>query len=247
VTVCSEPATGNYSEEQKSPGHSSSTIGGSSFQQRTPPGGNSSSLSVGDMEADSNGGSTRNPVTSSMDDRIVGIVAGTLAAFGLLLIGVVVFCIVCRRRRFAAAKKSAAGKVPVNRPNYAAAISGRLSNDVILTSSGRKTSNGGNAYSNSTAYGAAVTSLLQQQQLPGIDDGYDDDDIIKVAPPAPVCENGIGGYDTYNHLGDVVGLQPRRPLPDVPRLPVDLGGSQQADLIFEHRAIIHGYELKLCN
>lgn len=178
-----------------------------------------------------------------MDDRIVGIVAGTLAAFGLLLIGVVVFCIVCRRRRFAANKKSAGGKVPANRPNYAAAISGRLGNDVILTSSGRKTSNGGNAYSNSTAYGAAVTSLLQQQQLPGIDDGYDDDEVIKVAPPAAVCENGIGGYDAYNHPNDVLGLQPRRPLPDVPRLPVDVGGLLHAAFITIYSNNHSGYRL----
>lgn len=219
-----EPATGNYSEEPLSAGHTSTLPGRSNMEQSGTRVGNSSTLlSPGDGELDSAGDSTRNPVSTSFDDRVVGIVAGSLAAVALLFAGVVIFCIVCRRRRYADDKKASNSKVPVARPIYSAAIPGRLGNDIIVTSSGRKMSNGGQSYSDTTAFGSAITSLLQQQ-LPSIDPIYDDDDVIKVAPLTVACENGVGVYDVYNQTNDIMGLQPRRPLPDVPRIPADLTG-----------------------
>jgi len=225
----SELATGNITEEPLTLGHTPTGLTGESSDdpRRNPTGSNltsSLSSSSSDDGGEVDGGSTRNPVSSSLDDRVVGIVAGTLAAVGLLLAGVVIFCVVFRRRRFSTAKKSPVNMVPATRPNYPRAISGRIANDVILSSSSHKASNGGgNAYSNSSA---VVTSLLQQQQqLPGVEDGYDDDDVIKVAPLGALCENGTGIYDAYNQPNDIIGLQPRRPLPEVPRVPVDLAGS----------------------
>ena len=111
--------------------------------------------------------------------------------------------------------------------NYASAIiSGRFGGDVVLTTpAGRKGSSAaanGGAYSNAASlYGASVTLL--RPPLNGVDECYDDDDIVKVAPP---CDNGL----PYIQPNDAIGglqqqqQQPRRPLPEVPRIPVDVAG-----------------------
>lgn len=81
-------------------------------------------------------------------------------------------------------------------------------------------------------------NYLQQQQQPvvGYRDDYrgvgrrqdvddDDDDVIKIAPPS--SENG-----GYNLVNDAIGLQPRRPLPDVPAIPVDMAGMAICFVVF---------------
>lgn len=152
----------------------------------------------------SNGGDDGRRVTEDSDDQLIGIVAGAVVAFLAMLAAIIVFCVVCRRRKYPddkAVATVAATRLPIN-------FTGR--SDVILTSAGstRKLSNGSVPTYGSHSSPAAVMLLP-----PSGTDLYDEDDQVKMATVS--CDG------SYRQPRDV--LQ-RRQLPDLPRIPVDAAG-----------------------
>lgn len=130
------------------------------------------------------------------DDQLTGIIVGALGALVLLLIGVFIFCIVCRRQR--SKYNNGGGKVAHTQQQ----VSLKFQKAPIPTDAGtpsRKVSNG-NTYSNVVT---CDTDIATHDTL---------------SSKALLFTNG----DTYRQPHDVI--QTRR-LPELPRIPVDSAGA----------------------